>query len=138
MVTEPTIFELQEYRKNIGSGMVVIENLQNYKFICKRLYIINTESKSDRGYHGHKKLGQIFICIKGSANIKIVGNKFNKIFKLSNKAEALYLPSGYWRELTIQKNTSLIVMASEPFNEKDYMRNFEDYKKWVKNIEYVI
>jgi dTDP-4-dehydrorhamnose 3,5-epimerase-like enzyme len=118
--------------------MVVIENLQNYKFICKRLYIINTESKSDRGYHGHKKLGQIFICIKGSANIKIVGNKFNKIFKLSNKAEALYLPSGYWRELTIQKKTSLIVMASEPYNENDYMRNFEDYKKWVKNIEYVI
>ena len=73
MVTEPTIFELQEYGKKIGSGMIVIENLQNYKFICKRLYIINTESKSERGYHGHKKLGQIFICIKGSANIKIIG-----------------------------------------------------------------
>lgn len=138
MITEPTIFKLQEYKKNDGSGIVIIENLENYKFICKRLYIIQSESKSDHGHHGHKKLGQIFICIQGSVAIKIVGNKYNKTFKLSNKKEGLFLPSGYWRELTVEKKTNLIVMASETFLETDYIRNFEDYKKWVKNIAYVI
>jgi dTDP-4-dehydrorhamnose 3,5-epimerase-like enzyme len=138
MITEPTTFKLHEFKKNDGSGIVIIENLVNYKFICKRLYIIQSESKSDHGHHGHKKLGQIFICIQGSVTIKIVGNKYNKTFKLSNKKEGLFLPSGYWRELTAEKNTNLIVMASEPFLETDYIRDFEDYKKWVKNIAYVI
>jgi dTDP-4-dehydrorhamnose 3,5-epimerase-like enzyme len=138
MITEPTTFKLHEFKKNDGSGIVIIENLVNYKFICKRLYIIQSESKSDHGHHGHKKLGQIFICIQGSVTIKIVGNKYNKTFKLLNKKEGLFLPSGYWRELTLEKNTNLIVMASETFLETDYIRDFEDYKKWVKNIAYVI
>jgi hypothetical protein len=138
LITEPTTFKLQEFKKENGSDIIVIENLENYKFICKRLYIIQSESKSDHGYHAHKKLGQIFICIQGLVAIKIVGNKYNKTFKLSKINEGLFLPSGYWRELIVEKKTNLIVMASETFLETDYIKNFEDYKKWVKNIAYVI
>ena len=113
------------------SSITVIESFKDYEFICKRLYVINTEGECSRGYHGHKNLKQILNCPAGEVVIKIIGLEYEEEFILNDKNKVLYLPSSYWREIKMKKGSSLVVMASEKYDENDYIRNFDDFMSWV-------
>lgn len=130
MLKKPIIKEVNEFKRE-NSSISVIESLKDYDFICKRLYVINTDTECSRGNHGHKELKQIFNCPTGESEIIIIGLDYKEKFILNHKNKVLYLPSGYWREIKMKKGTSLVVMASEEYDENDYIRNFKDYISWV-------
>ena len=104
---------------------------KHINFNIKRIYYLhNLKVKQRRGFHAHKNLEQLFICIQGSFRfIFFDGNKKKEIFlKESNKA--IYVPKLIWREFfSLKKKSILLVICNDVYNKKDYIFNKEVLKK---------
>jgi dTDP-4-dehydrorhamnose 3,5-epimerase-like enzyme len=103
----------------------------NIPFLVKRVYWINFMIPHQvRGLHAHKKLEQIALCVNGEIDFKLTyKNGEQKDFKLfSDNQNALYIPPGVWRIFkAIKSESSLVVLASEDYEEDDYVRNYEEF-----------
>ena len=110
-------------------GLVAIESNQSIPFEVKRLYyIFNTESDKPRGFHAHLNLKQIAVCIKGSCRF-ILDNGFKKEQVILNSpTQGLFIESLTWREMhDFSEDCVLLVLASEHFDEADYIRDYEAF-----------
>ena len=85
-----------------------------------------------RGCHAHKSLQQILICIHGSCKIKLDNGDETKIIPLEKPYEGLYVSNAMWREMyDFSKDAVLLVLASEPYDEADYIRNYNEFKEYI-------
>jgi hypothetical protein len=116
--------------KKVISNDGILNILQNFPFKIKRLYYLNNLKKNNiRFGHAHKKLEQIYICLQGSFKITLINKKkFKKIFYLNKKMNILKIDKMMWRTIKVTaKKSVLLVLASEKFDEKDYIRKFQDF-----------
>ena len=89
-----------------------------------------------RGYHAHKKLQQILICIHGSCKVLLDNGKEKKIISLEKPYEGLYVPNNMWREMyDFSEDAVLMVLASEVYKEEDYIRDYNEFLKMTKEGE---
>ena len=110
----------------------VIELSEKLIFECKRIYYISeVPANSIRGAHAHKNLRQIFFAISGSFTLNVTdGKKIDRV-RISAQTSGYFLPSGYWRELIeFDPNTICVVLASEHFDESDYIQEMSTYLAW--------
>jgi len=120
--------------KKIGNNNVgfltSLEGNKEIPFNIKRIYYIhNVPKEIKRGFHAHKKLEQILICVNGNVKIKVDDGNEKNIFKLSNPSKGLYIGSDIWREMyDFSQNSVLLVLASEYYNESDYIRDYEEFR----------
>ena len=56
-----------------------------------------------------------------------MGNKAE--FTLSEPNIGLYLPPFVWREIKFSHDAVLLCIASEEYDESDYIRDYETFKK---------
>jgi hypothetical protein len=101
-------------------------------FAPKRIYWIQDFTpQAVRGNHSHKELTQIFIMLSGQLTLEVFeGTKSNK-YEISRLSPPLIVPPGTWR---IMSNASadalLFVLADRPYEEKDYIRDWNEYLNW--------
>ncbi|MCE2928453.1 MAG: aminotransferase class V-fold PLP-dependent enzyme [Candidatus Caenarcaniphilales bacterium] len=109
-----------------------IEASKEIGFYTKRIYYIsNVKSNEERGSHAHKKLEQFFIALNGSFEIELERGNEKLSFTLNSRNQGLYLPAGYWRVLkNFSKDAVCLVLASEEYEEKDYIRDYDDFLTW--------
>lgn len=105
-------------------------------FPIKRVYyILDADPKKVRGFHAHKKTKQVIFCIQG--DIKLVldnGKKRKKIF-LDQPNIGVLIDKMIWHEMKdFKKETILLVLASKVFDEKDYIRDYEKFKRKASKI----
>jgi dTDP-4-dehydrorhamnose 3,5-epimerase-like enzyme len=120
------IIELTTHKEDRGSLTVADES--NIPFEIKRVfYIHNVPEGTNRGGHAHKQCEQIFITISGRVDIVI--NKERR-YTLDKPDKGLYIPAGLWDDLeNIEKDTVILVLCSRPYEEEDYIKNYEDFKR---------
>lgn len=113
----------------------VIEINDLLPFNPKRIYWIHgVKEETQRGGHYHHKLEQVIICISGKLKISLENTEGVKKTYILNKAnKALYVPSGYWRDILFSENTILLCIASEKYDESDYIRNYYKFKKIIND-----
>ena len=105
-------------------NLTVIENILPFKI--KRIFYIYGVDGSARGGHRHHKTIQAAICLKGKCKIHNDDGKKNEIFLLKKPSQCLILEQKDWHEMyEFSKNAILMVLASENFDERDYI--FEKY-----------
>lgn len=111
--------------------LIALENNINIPFTIKRCYFIyGTKEGVIRGKHAHLNLKQILICVSGSVDIYCEYLNHKEIFHLNSPKQGLYLDSLIWHEMhNFSKDAVLLVLANDFYNEKDYIRNYEDFKK---------
>lgn len=117
----------------IHNEISVLELESKFHFNVKRIYnVYNKSLKSESGKHAHICLKQILWCAYGSIEI-IVDNGIEKsIFILDSPLKALYLGPGTWREIKwLKKNTVLSVIASELYDESDYIKDYDKFLEMV-------
>ncbi len=117
-------------------SLIAIENKKDYPFEVKRVYyIFDTLPEVRRGFHAHKKLQQILICVSGSCKIHLDnGLGETEEVLLDNPSKGLYLSSDIWREMyDFSKGAVLLVLASEYYDESDYIRNYDEFVSYVKS-----
>ncbi len=113
--------------------LISLEEFNDIPFRIKRVYYMyDTVPCVVRGKHAHKSLEQILICVCGSCKIKLDNGIEKKVVSLERPYEGLYIPNSMWREMyDFTPNTVLLVLASDVYDESDYIRNYEDFLRFV-------
>ena len=108
-------------------------------FKIKRTYILNNMPKNIfRAGHAHKKLNQIIFCLAGKIKVLLKkgggGYRNKKQFIISPDTKAIWLKPGTWRELkNLDKNSVVMVLASDNYKENDYIRDYKEFLNYKKN-----
>lgn len=108
---------------------------QAVPFDIKRVYYIyHTSPGVSRGFHAHKKLKQVAICISGSCRMVLDNGKVRESVKMSAPTRGLLIESMMWREIhDFSDDCVLLVLASQHYNEDDYIREYSTFKELAKN-----
>ena len=115
--------------------LVALEEYNDIPFEIKRVYYMyDTLENVHRGFHAHKNLEQILICIHGSCKVLLDNGKEKKIVSLEKPYEGLYVPNNMWREMyDFSPDAVLMCLASEVYSEEDYIRNYDEFLKFIEN-----
>lgn len=110
-----------------------LEGKRHIPFFIKRIYFIHScISGLDRGHHAHKKTHQIIFCLRGSFDLFLDDGKHKKLIHLDNPQEGVEIPPLVWHEMkNISSDALLLVVASEYYNEKDYLRTYEVFRRYI-------
>lgn len=114
--------------------LVALEEYKEVPFKIKRVYYMYDMSPGIvRGRHAHKNLQQILICIHGSCKILLDNGNEKKVVPLEKPYEGLYVANNMWREMyDFSTDAVLMVLASELYDENDYIRNYDDFLNFLK------
>lgn len=117
---------------NDEGNLIALEPFKDIPFEIKRVYYIyGTPRNTIRGKHAHKKLEQVIICVSGSCDFVFDNGKTRETITLDSPNKGVYIKNNIWREFTnFSSDCVVIVLASEPYSESDYIR---DYSKFVAN-----
>lgn len=121
---------------NHKGSLVALEKGVDFPFDIKRVYYIwGTQKDMVRGKHAHRKLEQVIVCTSGSCDFILDNGKERKTVHLDSPAEGLHIQSNIWREFTnFSPNCVVMVLASEHYDENDYIRDYDDFLNEVKNV----
>ena len=117
--------------------LVALEEFKDIPFEIKRVYYMyDTKESVRRGFHAHKSLEQILICIHGSCKVLLDNGAEKKVVSLEKPYEGLYVANNMWREMfDFSPDAVLLVLASESYDESDYIRNYDDFLEFIKESE---
>lgn len=108
---------------NETGKITVIEKILPFKI--KRIYFIHGIS-GDRGAHAHKKNKQAVLAINGSCKIVVKKNNYSKTFYLKDNKQLLILKPEDWHLIkNCSKDLILLVVASQNYDPKDYIKDFK-------------
>lgn len=117
--------------------LVAVEQFKDLPFDIKRVYYIyDTLPGVRRGFHAHRNLEQVLICVHGSCKIHLDNGFETAQVTLDKPYEGLYISNDMWREMyDFSEGAVLLVLASQYYDESDYIRNYEDFLKMVHKKE---
>ncbi len=118
--------------------LIALEEFKDIPFAIKRVYYMyNTSKGVTRGYHAHKNLEQILICIHGSCKVKLDNGTEKKIIPLERPYEGVYISHNMWREMfDFSSDAVVMVLASELYDENDYIRDYDEFLSFVNKNNY--
>lgn len=127
-------YAFQQHGDDRGQ-LVALEENKDIPFKIKRVYYMyDTGENVHRGFHAHKSLEQILICIHGSCKIKLDNGVEQKVIYLERPYEGLYVSNNIWREMyDFSSDAVLMVLASDFYREEDYIRDYNEFLKGIKN-----
>lgn len=117
--------------------LIAVEANKDIPFPVKRVYYIyDTLPGVRRGFHAHRHLQQALICVHGSCKIHLDNGYEQAEVLLDRPDQALYISNDMWREMyDFSKDTVLMVLASEYYDESDYIRNYDQFMEMVHKKE---
>lgn len=130
-------YAFQQHGDHRGQ-LVALEEGKEIPFQVKRVYYMyDTVEGVRRGYHAHKCLEQILVCVHGSCKILLDNGKETAVVNLDTPFEGLYISNDMWREMyDFSSDAVLMVLASELYDEADYIRNYDEFLKFVEEKDH--
>ncbi|MDD6194916.1 MAG: FdtA/QdtA family cupin domain-containing protein [Lachnospiraceae bacterium] len=115
--------------------LIALEELKDFPFEIKRVYYMyDTVAGVRRGFHAHKQLQQILIAVHGRCVIHLDNGTETEEVVLDKPYEGLYISNDMWREMyDFSPDAVLMVLASEYYDESDYIRDYDEFLEYVKN-----
>mgnify|MGYP000496960512 FL=1 len=112
-------------------SLVALEAEKTVPFPIKRVYyIFGTNAGVSRGFHAHKRLQQVALCITGKCRMILDDGRQRDEVWLDSPNKGLIIGDLVWREMhDFSEDCVLLVLASEHYDEADYIR---DYGKFLK------
>lgn len=115
--------------------LISLEGNKNIPFAIKRVYwIFDTLPDQDRGMHAHKDLEQIIVAMDGACQFVLDDGKTREKIWLNRPDKGLYIGPNMWREMKhFSYGCKLMVLASKHYDEKEYIRDYDEFLKVVNN-----
>ena len=112
-----------------SGSLVALEGNKSVPFDIKRVYyIFGTKQGISRGYHAHRKLKQVAVCMNGSCRFLLDDGVHQEAIILDNSTKGLLIESLIWHEMhDFTTDCVLMVLASEYFDEGDYIRDYHAF-----------
>jgi dTDP-4-dehydrorhamnose 3,5-epimerase-like enzyme len=111
--------------------LVALESGKNVPFRIKRVYyLFGTRKGISRGFHAHKNLQQILICVRGSCKVFLDDEKEKMQVSLDRPDTGVYVGRMVWREIhDLSDDCVILVLADDYYREDDYIRNHEEFSR---------
>lgn len=129
-----SIIDINTVNANDTGSLSFFEADIDIPFMIKRIYYIyGVKAECKRGFHAHKKLKQFLFCPYGRIKI-LLDDGYKKVeIDLNEPSKGLILSGVIWREMIwMVDNSVLCVAASDYYDEKDYIREYNDFKRYLK------
>ena len=119
-----------------NGSLVSLESFKNVPFEIKRVYyIFGTKNGISRGFHAHRNIKQIVISIAGSCRFVLNDGINQEEIILDTPNKGLMIENLIWREMhDFSPNCILLVLASEYYEEKDYIRKYDEFLKIIGRL----
>lgn len=110
-------------------SLVALEGCISVPFDIKRVYyIFGTKEGVSRGFHAHRNLKQVAVCVAGSCRFILDNGKHREEVVLDKSTIGLLIDNLTWREMhDFSPDCVLMVLASEYYDESDYIREYDDF-----------
>lgn len=112
------------------------ENGRQLPFNIERTYwIYDVPGGEVRGAHAFHSLQEMIVALSGSFDVVLHDGKEEKVFTLNRSYYGLYVPKMIWRKIeNFSTNSLALIVADQPYNEHDYIRDFSEFKQ-LKSVE---
>ncbi|MBF7143755.1 MULTISPECIES: sugar 3,4-ketoisomerase [Pseudomonas] len=127
-----TVLDLKTLGDERGH-LVVLENNRDVPFEVKRVYYLtDTQPGVPRGFHAHKQLLQVAVCVSGKCLMKLDDGILKEEVWLDTPNKAILIDKMIWHEMhDFSHGCVLLVLASDFYDEADYVR---DYSRFLEMI----
>ena len=134
IVNDVRIIELPKLTDPRGNPSFA-EQLNHIPFEIKRTYwIYDVPGGENRGGHAFKQNEEFIVALSGAFDVIVDDGEKKKTFTLNRSYYGLYVPAGLWREMeNFSTNSLALEFGSIHYDEKDYIRDYQDYLKMKKN-----
>lgn len=128
---KPYVLDFGKMGSEETGFLSVGEYASSLPFEMKRIYwVYDTAEDLSRGNAANIHCQNILVVMHGSAEVYVEDQKNNSYqFTLSTKSEGLLIPAMHWRRIRLDKNAVLLCIASEKYEESDYIRDFKAFRK---------
>jgi hypothetical protein len=121
----------------VRGNLSYIEGPSLVPFDIQRVYYLyDVPGGADRGAHAHKALHQLVIALSGAFDVVLDDGENRKLIRLDRAYKSLYICPMIWRTLNnFSSGAVCLVLASERYDETDYIRDYDDFLKAVNRQE---
>jgi dTDP-4-dehydrorhamnose 3,5-epimerase-like enzyme len=116
-------------------SLVALEVHKTVPFNVKRVYyIFGTQTGVSRGFHAHRELQQVAVCVTGKCRMVLDNGQSREEVWLNSPTKGLLIKDLIWREMhDFSPDCVLLVLASHHYDETDYIRSYDDFQRVIKN-----
>jgi UDP-2-acetamido-3-amino-2,3-dideoxy-glucuronate N-acetyltransferase len=131
--TRVRVYRLENFQDDRG-GLAIIDFLTFKPFIPQRIfYSFNVPKDQSRGQHAHKTCHQFLVALGGSCSVELSNVRETHQIQLDSELYGISVPPMVWTsQRDYSKNAILLVLASEPYREDDYIRDHDEYLSTMK------
>lgn len=130
------IIELPKMTDPRGN-LTFIESQRHIPFDIKRVfYLYDVPGGANRAGHALRTCHQFLIAMSGSFDVVVYDGKENRRIHLNRSYYGLHIPPMIWREMdNFSSGSVCLALASEPYDEKDYFREYSEYLRFVGDMK---
>lgn len=101
--------------------------------VVRVFHIYDIPGGKSRGQHAHRECHEFLIAASGSFRVQMDDTRQTKTVELRRPDYGLHLPPGIWAgEKDFSSGAVCLVLTSHPYEERDYIRDYEKYKEFVE------
>ncbi len=129
-LSDVKIIQLPKFLDERGN-LSFVEELNHIPFKIERTYwIYDVPGGETRGGHAYKENQEFIVALSGSFDVVLDDGAEKKTFHLNRSYYGLYVPNGLWRAMeNFSTNSLALVLASVPYSEEDYIRDYNEFKR---------
>ncbi|WP_205350662.1 WxcM-like domain-containing protein [Vibrio cholerae] len=118
---------------DLRGSLVAIEHNNSLPFLPQRTFLVyGVNNNKVRGEHAHKICEQLLVVVAGEVSVVVDNGEQRHEVRLDNPGIGLYIPPGIWGiQYRFSKDAVLLVYASHPYDESDYIRDYDEFLKFV-------
>lgn len=133
-INDCRIIELPKYL-DVRGNLSFAEQYKHMPFEIRRVYwVYDVPGGVARGGHAEKNNEELIIALSGAFEIVVDDGEKTKTFVLNRSYYGLYIPKGLWREIKeFSTNAVALEFGSIPYSADDYIRDYEEYRRFIKD-----
>ncbi|SDA43153.1 dTDP-4-dehydrorhamnose 3,5-epimerase [Pseudomonas sp. NFACC15-1] len=114
-------------------SLIALEKSSQIPFEFRRVYyIFGTQPEVSRGFHAHKELRQLAVCVSGKCRMLMDNGVTKEEIWLDSPTKGVLINNLVWREMhDFTSDCVLVVFASHEYDERDYIRNYQEFTNLV-------
>ncbi len=134
-VRKARIYEIPQVEDSRGL-LTYGEYPNQIPFLPRRFFVIsNVPNREVRGEHAHKELQQFLVCVRGNCSVMLDDGRNRDEILLNTPRLGLYIPAFTWATIyKYSEDAVLFVLASDKYESKDYIRDYNEFIKKAKNV----
>ena len=115
-------------------NLTVAEGCKDVPFDVKRVYwVYDVPAGENRGGHAHKQCQEFIIALSGSFHVTLDNGREQVTVLLNHPYQGLFVDTSTWRTLDdFSSGAVCLVLASETFEEADYIREYDAFLEYIK------